>query len=292
MPKSFLDHIKSYSSLVTFSHTLFAMPFALIGYFLAATRDAYGFDAKTLLLVVICMVMARNAAMSFNRFIDRDIDGANPRTSGRDIPSGRIHARSALVFAIFNSLLFMLASWFINPLCFYLSPVALAVVLGYSLMKRFSSASHIILGISLSLAPIGAYIAVSGHFSLLPLLFSVCVVFWVSGFDIIYSLQDEEYDRSTHLHSIPVLLGKKRALLLSSVFHTFCVIIVIAAGYFWHFGTLYWFGCAIFSLMLLTQHRLVKPDDLSRLNLAFFTTNGVASLLFATFVIADMFFRF
>jgi 4-hydroxybenzoate polyprenyltransferase len=238
------------------------------------------------------MVLARNAAMSFNRYIDRDIDSANPRTSGRDIPSGRIGARSALAFAIMNSLLFILTSWFINPLCFYLSPIALAVVLGYSLMKRFSSASHIILGISLSLAPIGAYIAVSGHFSLLPLLLSACVVFWVAGFDIIYALQDEEYDRNTKLHSIPVLLGKKNALILSSVFHAFCVVIVMAAGYYWDFGILYWIACGIFSLMLYTQHRLVKPNDLSKLNLAFFTTNGIASLTFAAFVIADMFFRF
>ena len=290
MSKSFLHHIKNYSSLVTFSHTLFAMPFAMIGYFLAATRDGYGFDPKTLVLVVICMVLARNAAMSFNRFTDRDIDSANPRTRGRDIPAGRIGAKSALTFAIFNSLLFMLTSWFINTLCFYLSPIALAIVLGYSLMKRFSSTSHIILGISLSLAPIGAYIAVSGHFSFLPLLFSACVVLWVAGFDIIYALQDEEYDRSTKLHSIPVLIGKKNALILSSVFHSFCALIVVMAGYFWHFGTLYWIGTGIFSFLLYTQHRLVKPDDLSKLNLAFFTTNGIASLLFASFVIADLFF--
>lgn len=290
MSKNLLQHIKDYSSLVTFNHTLFAMPFAFIGYFLAAIREGYGFDLKLLLLVILCMILARNAAMSFNRFIDRDIDKSNPRTQGRDIPAGRIHARSALAFSIFNAGLFILAAWFINPLCFYLSPVALTVVLGYSLTKRFSSSSHMVLGLGLSLAPIGAYIAVSGHFSLLPVLFSASVVFWVSGFDIIYSLQDEDYDRSSRLHSLPVLLGRNKALLLSSINHIFCIILLIVAGIVWKFGLFYWIGFFIFSILLYTQHRLVKPDDLSRLNLAFFTTNGIASLLFAVFVILDFLF--
>jgi 4-hydroxybenzoate polyprenyltransferase len=287
MAKNLVQHIKDYSSLVTFSHTLFAMPFAFIGYFLAAIREGYGFSIKLLLLVILSMVFARNAAMSYNRYADRDVDKANPRTRGRDIPAGRIQARSALTFSVFNALLFMVAAWMINPLCFWLSPVALAVVLGYSLTKRFSSWSHLILGIGLSLAPIGAYIAVSGQFSLLPVLFSACVVFWVSGFDIIYSLQDEEYDKSTNLHSIPVLLGKDQALLLSSAFHILSAGLLMIAGIFWHFGIFYWIGFSIFSILLYTQHRLVKPDDLSRLNLAFFTTNGIASLLFAVFVILD-----
>jgi len=290
MSKNIVQHIKDYSSLVTFSHTLFAMPFAFIGYFLAAIHEGYGFNFTLLVLVILCMVFARNAAMSFNRFIDRDIDKANPRTEGRDIPSGRINAGSALVFAIINALFFILAAWFINPLCFYLSPVALAVVLGYSLTKRFSSSSHLVLGIGLALAPIGAYIAVSGHFSLLPVIFSACVVFWVSGFDIIYALQDEAYDRTTRLHSIPVLLGKHKALMLSSVFHLISAGLLMVAGLQWHFGIFYWIGFSIFSILLYTQHRLVKPDDLSRLNLAFFTTNGIASLQLAVFVILDCIF--
>ncbi|MEI6574673.1 MAG: UbiA-like polyprenyltransferase [Bacteroidota bacterium] len=286
---SLTQNIKTYASLVTFNHTLFALPFAMIGYFLAAIRDGYGFDLRLLGLVILCMVFARNAAMSFNRYIDRNIDEANPRTHARDIPAGRVKASSALIFAILNALLFVAASWFINPLCFYLSPVALLVTLGYSLTKRFSSSSHLVLGLGLSLAPIGSYIAVSGEFRLLPVMFSACVVFWVSGFDIIYALQDESYDRDNKLHSLPVLLGIRNALRLSSLFHVISFLFVVAAGVVWNFGYLYWIGCAIFSTLLITQHRLVKPDDLSKLNFAFFTTNGIASLLFSACVIADLF---
>ena len=286
---SLTQNIKTYASLVTFNHTLFALPFAMIGYFLAAIRDGYGFDLRLLGLVILCMVFARNAAMSFNRYIDRNIDEANPRTHARDIPAGRVKASSALIFAILNALLFVAASWFINPLCFYLSPVALLVTLGYSLTKRFSSSSHLVLGLGLSLAPIGSYIAVSGELRLLPVMFSACVVFWVSGFDIIYALQDESYDRDNKLHSLPVLLGIRNALRLSSLFHVISFLFVVAAGVVWNFGYLYWIGCAIFSTLLITQHRLVKPDDLSKLNFAFFTTNGIASLLFSACVIADLF---
>ena len=198
------------------------MPFAFIGFFLAISRSQYNFEWTTFLYVVLCMVFARSAAMAFNRYIDRDIDTANPRTSEiREIPNGSIKPNAALIFVIINSLLFIATTFLINPICFYLSPIALLVVLGYSYTKRFTALCHLVLGLGLSLAPIGAYLAVSGEFSVIPLLFSAAVLFWVSGFDIIYSLQDEEFDKNQKLHSIPVLIGKKNALMISNLLHFF-----------------------------------------------------------------------
>ena len=196
------------------------MPFALIGYFLAIEYSTYSFDAILLLKVILSMIFARSAAMAFNRYIDRDIDKANERTAAvREIPNGSIKPKSALIFVIINSILFISTTFFINKLCFYLSPVALIVVLGYSLTKRFTALCHLVLGVGLSLAPIGAYLAVTGSFAWLPLYFSFAVLFWVAGFDMIYALQDEEFDKEQKLHSIPVLLGKSRALMLSNFLH-------------------------------------------------------------------------
>lgn len=235
------------------------------------------------------MVFARNAAMAFNRFIDRNIDEKNPRTAIREIPAGIINANAALWFVILNSVAFVVTTYFINPLCLALSPVALAVVLGYSLTKRYTALCHLILGLGLSLAPIGAYLAVVGHFDLLPLLFSLAVLFWVGGFDIIYALQDEEFDRENGLFSIPVWLGKPKALMLSNVLHAITASLLFIAGRTGNFGWLYWIGYSIFLCLLIYQHAIVKPNDLSRVNLAFFTTNGIASVLFASFVITDLF---
>lgn len=244
----------------------------------------------TLVYVVLCMVFARSAAMAFNRYIDKDIDKANPRTAEvREIPNGTITSKSALVFVIINCILFITTTYFINSLCFYLSPIALLVVLGYSLTKRFTAWCHLVLGLGLSLAPIGAYLAVTGKFDWLPLFFSFSVLFWVSGFDIIYALQDEEFDKTQQLHSIPVLLGKRYALLLSSILHIITVFFILFAGYYVSLGLFYWIGCGTFIGLLLYQHYLVKPDDLSKVNLAFFTTNGVASVLFAVFVLLDLY---
>src|SRR5476651_1219571 len=211
--------MKKYLSLVTFSHTIFAMPFAFIGFFLAVSTTSHRFEWPKLVMMVLCMVFARNSAMAFNRYLDRDIDSKNPRTKQRDIPSGRISAASALTFTIINCLLFIATTWFINRLCFYLSPVALVVVLGYSATKRFTALCHLVLGLGLSLAPIGAYLAVTGSFNIVPLFFSFAVLCWVSGFDIIYALQDEDFDREQKLHSIPAYLGKVRALQLSTLLH-------------------------------------------------------------------------
>ena len=263
------------------------MPFALIGFFLASHQS--NFKWETLTYVILCMVFARSAAMAFNRYIDRDIDTANPRTSEiREIPNGSIKANSALVFVIINSLLFITTTFLINPICFYLSPIALLVVLGYSYTKRFTSLCHLVLGLGLSLSPIGAYLAVTGEFDVIPVLFSLVVLFWVSGFDIIYSLQDEEFDREQKLHSIPVLLGKKNALNLSKVLHFLAIIILYQIGNYEGFGKFYWIGFCIFSVLLIYQHTLIKHNDLSKINLAFYTTNGIASLIFGIFVILEL----
>ena len=235
------------------------------------------------------MIFARSAAMAFNRYIDRDIDTANPRTSEiREIPNGSIKPNSALVFVIISSLLFIGTTYFINNICFYLSPIALLVVLGYSYTKRFTSLCHLILGLGLSLSPIGAYLAVTGRFDIIPVLFSLVVLFWVSGFDIIYSLQDEEFDKEQKLHSIPVLLGKKNALILSKLLHFLTFSALSIAGLLGNFGLYYWIGFLIFSALLIYQHTLVKKDDLSKINLAFFTTNGIASVIFGIFVILEL----
>jgi len=206
----------------------------------------------------------------------------------RELPAGVISANAALAFVIIMSLLFIITTWFINPICFYLSPIALLVVLGYSYTKRFTALCHIVLGIGLALAPIGSYLAVTGVFAWLPLLFSFTVLFWVSGFDIIYALQDEEFDVSQKLKSIPGYLGKKNALRLSEGLHVCSAVLVIFAGYYGQFGFIYWIGVVVFCSLLIYQHSIVKPHDLSKVTLAFGTTNGIASVIFACFTIADL----
>lgn len=280
--------IGAYLSLIKFPHTVFALPFALLGFFTAVWRDGYGLRWQTLVLVVVCMVLARTAAMAFNRWADRHIDARNDRTRSREIPAGIIPSRGALLLAAVSAVLFVVATYFINDLCFYLSPVALAVVLGYSYTKRFTALSHLVLGVGLSLAPTGAYLAVAGRFDLIPLLLSGAVMLWVSGFDIIYGLQDTDFDRAQRLKSLSAWLGNRVALFVSSCLHAFTFAMLVATGYFGHFGWLYWSGLGVFSVMLLYQHVIVKPNDLRRVNLAFFTANGVASVIFAVFAIADL----
>jgi len=305
--------VKNYLSLIKFSHTIFAMPFALIGFFVGVFRLSnygtwnlnksigWGYDLTNFVswsdflfrffLVIVCMITARSAAMAFNRYLDRQFDAKNPRTAIREIPAGIIGANGALRFTIINCILFIVATWFINPLCFALSPVALFVILFYSYTKRFTPLCHLVLGLGLSLAPIGAYLAVTGQFALLPILFSFTVLFWVSGFDIIFALQDEAFDRSQNLYSIPVALGTAKALQVSRLLHFLSAACVTAAGFLGNFGWLYWIGVAGFISMLIYQHSIVKPTDLSRVNIAFMTANGIASVVFAVFVIADLFSR-
>jgi len=284
-----MNSISKYLSLVKFSHTIFALPFAIIGFFLAVEYANYELSWQVFVLVVLCMVFARNAAMGFNRFIDRDIDKKNPRTAIREIPAGKIKAKSVLFFVILNSTLFIVTTWFINHLVFFLSPVALLVVLGYSYTKRFTFLCHFILGLGLSLAPIGAYLSVTAKFDIVPLLFSFIVLFWTSGFDIIYALQDDDFDKDQQLFSVPAWLGKKRSLIVSAFIHLVAAILIVVAGLIAQFGLWYWIGATAFIILLIYQHSIVKPDDLSRVNLAFFTTNGVASVVFACFTVLSLF---
>ena len=290
----YLLPLQRYLQLIKFSHTIFAMPFALIGFSLGVQyridSGSGGFDngIVTLLWVILCMVFARSAAMAFNRYLDRSIDSLNPRTATREIPAGVIAPQRARGFVILNAGLFMLTAYLINPLCFYLSPVALLVILGYSYTKRFTALCHLILGVGLSLSVIGAYLAVTGVFQLLPLIFSIAVLTWVAGFDILYALQDESFDREHHLHSMPVWLGTRRSMWISSGLHVLTIAALFFAGIWADFGFLYWIGTLLFSGLLIYQHALVTATDLSRINLAFMTTNGLGSVLFSVFVILEL----
>ncbi|MDR1225609.1 MAG: putative 4-hydroxybenzoate polyprenyltransferase [Prevotellaceae bacterium] len=278
-----MSHIKNYASLVKISHTIFALPFAMIGYTLGVTQPGQIFQPLMLLFVVLCMFFARNAAMSFNRYADRKFDAANARTANREIPSGTVRPQHALAFCIVNAILFCATTLIISRLCFVLSPIALAVVLGYSYTKRFTALCHFILGLGLSLAPIGAYIAVTGAFTLTPLMFSVIVLLWSGGFDILYALPDEDFDKNTGLFSIPSAIGRHRALWLSSIVHVICAALVILVGYQAGFNVIYYIGAALFIGCLIYQHCIISSKDISRVNVAFAAVNGVASIIFSTF---------
>jgi 4-hydroxybenzoate polyprenyltransferase len=296
--------VKNYLGLIKFSHTVFALPFAMIGFCLGVNEFSAevvvvqfsGFSMrsdellllKLLLLVVGCMIFARSAAMAFNRWLDARYDAQNPRTATREIPAGIIPSKHALSFVIACGILFIACTFFINKICFYLSPVALFVILFYSYTKRFTAWCHLVLGVGLSLAPIGAYLAVVGQFAWLPLFFSFAVICWVSGFDIIYALQDEQFDKQHDLRSIPVAFGKSKALLFSRLLHFLSACFIVSAGMYGDMGKWYWIGCVFFVALLVYQHLLVKPNDLSKVNIAFFTTNGIASIVFSSFVIFDL----
>lgn len=298
--------MKNYLSLVKFSHTVFALPFAMIGF----TLGAFWYYSQTHLwrhsfphfwqylvierffLVLICMITARNAAMAFNRYIDRKYDEKNPRTAIREIPAGIITSKNALIFIFINCALFIITTYFINKLCFYLSPIALSVVLGYSLTKRFTFLCHLILGVGLGLAPIGAFLAVTGKFEILPLFFSFAVLFWVSGFDIIYALQDEQFDKENKLYSIPSYFGQNKAKWISRALHICSFLCLLGAGIYGGFSVVYWLGFVVFTGLLLFQHSLVIRFGLQKIDMAFFTTNGIASVLFGLCVITDIIMHF
>jgi 4-hydroxybenzoate polyprenyltransferase len=280
--------LKNYFSLVKFSHTIFAMPFAIVGFFLASVYHGYGLHWTMFLAVILCMVFARNAAMAFNRYLDRDIDALNDRTARREVPAGIISPKNALYFVIANCLLFCATTALMNNLVLLLSPVALFVILFYSYTKRFTAWCHVVLGIGLSLAPIGAYLAISGHFHWLPILFSFIVLSWTAGFDIIYSLQDEEFDRKHRLNSIPAFWGRKKSLIISAIIHTITAILVVSTGIAAGFSIIFWIGAAVFIALLIRQHAIVKPTNISKVNIAFMTMNGLASVLFALFCLAEI----
>lgn len=284
-----MGRLINYSRLVKFEHTIFALPFALMGFFMALQEESTALSIKLFLLVLLCMVLARNAAMGFNRYLDREIDKQNPRTAVREIPAGILNPRAVLVFVVINSLLFVTTTWFINSLCFYLSPVALFVILFYSYTKRITPLCHFVLSLGLAIAPIGAYLAVAGKFDWLPILLSVVVFFWVSGFDIIYALQDEEFDKGLNLKSVPSLLGKKRALTVSKTAHLICAIFVVVLAVLIPANVIQWLGAVIFIGLVFYQHTLVKYNDLNKVNFAFFTTNGIASVIYGTLIITGFY---
>jgi 4-hydroxybenzoate polyprenyltransferase len=262
-------------SLITFSHTIFALPFALLATVLAAGGVP---PPRTLFGILAAMVGARSAAMAFNRIVDRDVDAENPRTARREIPAGAVSVTAAAMFCALSAAVFVAAAWFLNPLCFALSPLALAIILGYSFTKRLSVLSHLVLGMSLAIAPVGAWIAVTGRLAATPVVLGLSVLFWVAGFDVIYSLQDEAFDRGHGLFSLPARLGARRALDFSTAFHALSLallygVFVLAGG-----GPLFGIGVALAGLFLVRQHALVSPKDLSRVNGAFFTANGWLSV--------------
>lgn len=287
-----LNRFGHYLSLIKFSHTVFALPFALIGFTLGVLTTEASWDWTVFIKMILCMVFARSAAMAFNRWLDRKYDALNPRTAKREIPSGVIPAKGALFFTIVCCLLFIATTATINTTVLLLSPVALFVILFYSYTKRITALCHLVLGVGLSLAPIGAYLCLHPSFDWLPVLFSVMVFTWVAGFDIIYALQDIDFDRSQKLHSIPALLGIKGALTASSALHFVTAAVVIIAGIYGKLNAWYWIGSLVFVGLLFYQHLIVKPTDLSRVNMAFANTNGAASILFAVFTITGLILKY
>jgi len=278
---------------VKFSHTIFALPFALVGFSLGTYYTDKPFLLVKLLLVIGCMVFARSAAMAFNRLVDRDIDRQNPRTAVREIPAGKISVNNARFFVFLNCVAFILCAYFINKLCFLLSPVALLVILGYSYTKRFTALCHFVLGIGLGLAPVGAFVAVTDQFFTIPVLYGLVVFLWVSGFDILYALQDQDFDSEHKLNSIPTFLGQKRARLLSMVTHFLAALILIyatylATNYYESLGMMHWIAAFIFIMLIFYQHWILFKGGLAKINLAFFTTNGVASVVFGALFILDI----
>lgn len=283
-----IESISKYLRLVKFSHTIFAMPFALMAFTYALWSTEAEFSWWLLVQVVLCMVFARNVAMGFNRWADRDIDAENPRTADREIPSGAISPRKALAFVIINALLFIVTASTINLLTAILSPAALAVVMFYSYCKRFTSLAHLVLGLSLGIAPAGAYIAVTGTLTFAPCLLSLLVLTWCGGFDIIYALQDAEFDRARGLHSIPSRFSTATSLYISIALHCVSVVALIAFAMYLPQSWVLWCGVALFSAILVAEHIVVTPKKQRSIGIAFGTLNGLASLTLAVFAIADI----
>ncbi len=282
--------IKSYFSLVKFSHTVFALPFAFLGFSLAIAHEPSLFGWDSLIFVVLCMVFARNTAMSFNRYCDKDFDKKNPRTTEREIPSGKISIKNSIIFTIINAILFIICSGYFNKTTLFLSPVALFIILFYSYTKRFTFLSHFVLGISLAIAPAGAYLAVTEQLDSIVIILSACVFLWTAGFDILYSLQDEEYDKANNLFSIPAKFGRVNSLVISALVHFICSAGIVYINILLQAGYLMWTGTAIFIALLIYQHLIIKKDDISKINLAFGTMNGIASVIYASLAIIEIFY--
>lgn len=277
--------IKIILDMIKFEHTIFALPFAIMSAFIASdglpAPDKIGW-------ILLAMVGARSCAMAFNRLADADLDELNPRTAARAIPAGRISKRAVWVFTIVSAALLVFAAYKLNPIAFALSPVALAVIVGYSYSKRWTFVSHLWLGLSISIAPIGTWIAIKGDLDWPPMLLGLAILLWIGGFDIIYACQDFEFDRTYGLYSIPACFGKKRALQLSTTLHVMMVVALIGVTWLTNLGVLYLIGVGIVTILLVYEHAIVRPNDLSRVNLAFFTLNGIVSLVLMALSVADM----
>ncbi|PIE90098.1 MAG: 4-hydroxybenzoate octaprenyltransferase [Acidobacteria bacterium] len=271
--------------MIKIEHSVFALPFALVSAFLAADGIP---DLKTLILILVAMVSARSAAMAFNRYLDAEIDARNPRTQIRSIPAGRLSKSYVLAFTIGSIVVFVAACYFLNFLSWVLSPVVMLVLLGYSYTKRFTPLCHLVLGLALGLAPVGAWVAVTGTLDWIPVLLGVTVMFWTAGFDVIYACQDEAFDRQHKLHSIPVIIGVSNSLCLSRFLHLLTFILLMGFGYLLSFMWIYWAGLVLVGVTLFYEHYLVRGDDLSKVNMAFFTMNGVVSLVFGGMTIAAL----
>ena len=280
--------MKRYFSLVKFAHTIFAMPFALMAFVYALWSTEAEFSWWLLVQVILCMVFARNVAMGFNRWADRDIDKDNPRTADREIPAGVISPRNAMIFIVVNAVLFVATACTINLLTAILSPVALAVVMFYSYCKRFTALAHIVLGLSLAIAPAGAFIAVTGTLTWAVCLLSLLVLTWCGGFDIIYALQDAEFDRKRGLHSIPSTFSVATSLYISIALHVVSVASLVGFALLLPQSWVLWSGVALFSAILVAEHVLVTPKKQRSIGIAFGTLNGLASLTLAAFVIANI----
>ena len=284
MTASLTSRVATYGRMIKFSHSIFALPFALASFFLATLRD--GFEPAKLVWVIVAMVGARSAAMGFNRWIDAGIDALNPRTANREIPVGALSKSQVLLFVILSSGVLVIAAWRLNPLCLALSPVALVIVFGYSFTKRFTMLSHVVLGLSLAIAPVGAWLAVRGQFDLTPILIGLAVLFWVGGFDILYSCQDVQFDQKMKLHSIPARFGIPRALLLARVAHVIALSSLFALTVVEPLHWTYLAGLVLIALLFIYEHSLVKADDLSKIDAAFFTVNGWIGVLYVLTVVA------
>ena len=290
-----MNSVTKYARLVKFSHTIFAMPFAMLAFVyavktsgVAAGGNSPWWWATLLVQVVLCMVFARNVAMGFNRWADRDIDAKNPRTADREIPAGKISAQATLWFVIINALLFVGVASTINLLTALLSPVALGVVMFYSYCKRFTSLAHMVLGLSLGIAPVGAYIAVTGEFALEACILSLVVITWTSGFDIIYALQDRDFDREQGLHSIPAKFSPAQALAISIALHAVSIVSLVWFATYLPSSVWTWAGVAAFAAILCLEHILVTPTRTRHIGIAFGTLNGLASMTLAVLAIIGL----
>jgi 4-hydroxybenzoate polyprenyltransferase len=285
--KTLLHNIRLLLDLVKFEHTIFAMPFALISVLLASRGRPGSFSSYLLTWIVLAMVGARSAAMAFNRLADAEIDRKNPRTASRHLPAGLLARRQVWLFFFASVALFEYAAWKLNRLCFALSPIALASILGYSYTKRFTSLCHLFLGFAIGIAPIGAWLAIRGTLDIVPILLGAAVMLWIGGFDIIYALQDYEHDLRSPLYSLPKALGKANALLVSRLMHLTMVGLLLLIGALCGLHLFYYLGVTLVAALIAYEQSIVKPDDLSRVNLAFFTLNGWVSVTLFAFVLLD-----